>query len=455
MNQIQLPKIDSPFEAMGKGLQLRAMLTADQQAQYQQRQQQQAETDDREYRQAMQANPEGGAGLLSALAGKGMYKQHAAAQKADQDHRKGEAETRSKQIETAKRQLDIAGQAFGQVRLNPTPENAMSAIQYLVQNGVYSPEQGAQYAEQVRANPAGIKGLADQAFAAALDAKDQVLKIEKQDLGGTSVVQGVDPVSGQVRTLSTMAKTQTPDSIASVKQQDLNSRRTANTAAERLKFDKAQVEGTGPDASEAMIDAIGTGRMKPPTGYALRNPKILAMMERVSQKYPDYDATEYDGKQRAMRDFTTGRQGDAIRSFAVASDHLKQLDTLVDALNNKDLPLINKIGNKVAQQTGSVAPTNFDAAKGIVAKEVMKSIVAGGGGVEERQELSHLLDNAKTGPQLKGVIKTYLHLMEAQRDGLKRQYKVSTGRDDADTRFNYEQNAAPAPGGVVDFGSLK
>jgi len=178
-------------------------------------------------------------------------------------------------------------------------------------------------------------------------------------------------------------------------------------------------------------------------------------MERVAVKYPDFDATEYEGKKQAMRNFATGRQGDSIRSFAVASDHLKQLDSLVDALNNKDIPLINKYSNLIAQNTGSAAPTNFDAAKGIVAKEVLKSIVAGGGGVEERQELSHLLSNAKTGPQLKGVIQTYLHLMEAQKDGLERQYEVSTGRKDAKTRFDYGKKAGTDQPGVIDFGSLK
>ncbi|NHZ93630.1 hypothetical protein F2P45_32220 [Massilia sp. CCM 8733] len=213
----------------------------------------------------------------------------------------------------------------------------------------------------------------------------------------------------------------------------------------RMAFDKQQVEGTGPDASDAMIDAIGTGKMAPPSGYALRNPKMLNMMERVAQKYPDFDATEYDGKKRAMRDFTTGKQGDSIRSFAVASDHLGQLKNLITELGNGNTPLVNKYSNIIAQQTGSAAPTNFDAAKGIVAKEVLKSIVAGGGGVEERQELAHLLDNAKTTKQLNGVVDTYLHLMAAQKSGLERQYELSTGRKDAKARFDYKSEAESGP----------
>jgi hypothetical protein len=244
----------------------------------------------------------------------------------------------------------------------------------------------------------------------------------------------------------------TPDANArlSAKTAKYSADSSAHTARERLVFDRSKEEGNAPsDLSESSVDAIGQGRMKAPTGYALRNPKIANLMDRVNAKYPNFDATEYDAKQKAMRDFSTGTPGNSIRSFSTATDHLSQLDQLVDALGNGNVPLANKISNLVAQNTGSTAPTNFDAVKGIVAKEVLKSIVAGGGGVEERQELSHLLDNAKTTKQLKGVIGGYLHLMSAQKDNLEQQYELSTGRKDAKTRFNYKKEAAAAPNPVA------
>jgi hypothetical protein len=450
--QAMAPKFDSPFESQGKALQLRQMMAADQQNQYQQQQQRQAQQDDQSYRAALQANPGGGAGLLSALAGSGNYKGHAAAVKADQDARKGnadidktKADTAKSAYDTAEKQFEYAGQLAGGWANNPgvTRQQIATELNAAAQIGIITPEIAQAKLAEIQTmpeDPRALQGWANKTLMQVMKAKDQF------------ALTTVD-----ANTAANNA-TSTANSKRSAASSKYSADSSANSARQRLAFDKSQMEGTGPDASEAMIDAIGQGKMSPPTGYALRNPKVLAMMERVAQKYPDYDATEYAGKTRAMRDFTTGRQGDSIRSFAVASDHLKQLDGLVDALNNKDIPLINKYGNLIAQNTGSAAPTNFDAAKGIVAKEVLKSIVAGGGGVEERQELSHLLSNAKTGPQLKGVIKTYLHLMEAQKDGLERQYEVSTGRKDAKTRFDYSKKAgagAPAPGGVVDFSTLK
>ena len=272
-------------------------------------------------------------------------------------------------------------------------------------------------------------------------------KIDTRDLGDRVETTSIDPMTGKATVTGTSTKGQSPDNAASTAASRYATDSSAATAGARLKFDKDKEEGAGVgDLSDATVDAIGQGRMKAPTGYALRNPKMANLMDRVAAKYPEYDATEYDAKQKAMRDFSTGTPGNSIRSFAVAVDHLTQLDHLIDALDNGNTPLINRIGNKVAQATGSVAPTNFDAAKGIVAKEVLKSIVAGGGVVEERPELAHLLDNAKPTQQLKGVVGTYLHLIGVQKTQLEKEYALSTGRKDAITRFGYSsEEPTPRP----------
>lgn len=460
--QAALPQFADPAELQMRAYKLRDLAAQAQAAD-------QAMADDRGARAAFSSNPTDGAARLSALAAVSP-KAYSDEVKRQAETAKSAAQTRTAQIEAAHKSIDLAGQAFGYVRNNPTPENAMSAIKWLTDQGVYTPEQSQQYAAMVQSNPGGIKALADQAFASALDTKSQLPKIETRDTGGQVQTLAIDPLTGAPRVTNTIDKTQTPDSIASVAQQERNSIRSAasskysadssaRTASARLAYDKEKEAGATPtDLSEATVDAIGQGRMKAPTGYALRNPKMANLMDRVAAKYPDFDATQYDAKQKAMRDFSTGTPGNSIRSFAVASDHLKQLDGLVDALDNGNIPLVNKLANTIGKNTGSVAPTNFDAAKGIVAKEVLKSIVAGGGGVEERQELSRLLDAAKTPKQLKGVIQSYRHLMEAQKEGLEQQYELSTGRKDAKTRFGYKtSDNAPASGAgkVVDFGSLK
>lgn len=195
--------------------------------------------------------------------------------------------------------------------------------------------------------------------------------------------------------------------------------------ADTIKKDYA-VAGIGPDGSpsanvESMAQMIAAGKAAPISGFALARPQGQAVMARVSAINPQYDATEYGAKVKAAKDFTSGQQGNSLRSFAVAGQHLDQLGQLADALGNGNIQLVNKIGNIISEQTGSPVPTNFDAAKDVVSKEVVKAIVAGGGGVSERQELKDLMDKAKSPAQLKGVITQYRNLMQAQHDALLQQ----------------------------------
>lgn len=183
--------------------------------------------------------------------------------------------------------------------------------------------------------------------------------------------------------------------------------------------------GTLSDDGERTAQAIASGQLQPPSGMALTNPKNQRILGRVMEINPDYDSTTVTAKKKAASDFTTGTLGNSMRSFAVAGQHLDQLGNLVDALGNGNIQAINNIGNKFAEQTGNPAPTNFDAAKDVVSKEVVKAIVAGGGGVAEREELSKLMSNAKSPAQLKGVITQYRNLMGAQHDALLQQRRAA------------------------------
>ena len=95
-----------------------------------------------------------------------------------------------------------------------------------------------------------------------------------------------------------------------------------------------------------------------------------------------------------------------------------------------DIRAFNTIGNLVAKQTGQPAPTNFDAAKQIVTSEVIKAVVASGGGVRERQEAEANFASASSPAQLKGVIDSYKKLLGGQLNSLGLQYENGTGRTD-------------------------
>jgi hypothetical protein len=156
--------------------------------------------------------------LLGDAAAAGLGSRIPALQKSFLDLDKGQADVAKTQADTVKAQadaitkkLDIAGQAFGYVRANPTLENANSVLDYLVGNGVYTAEQGAQYKAQVAANPTQIAALADQAFRSALSAKDQLATYQTRNTGATTDTLAIDPVTGKVTVANTVTNTVSPD----------------------------------------------------------------------------------------------------------------------------------------------------------------------------------------------------------------------------------------------------
>lgn len=170
---------------------------------------------------------------------------------------------------------------------------------------------------------------------------------------------------------------------------------------------------------QAHVKALNEGREPFPTAKMMAsNPYYERLADAVAQYNPDFDATAFSTRKNANTAFTTGIQGRQLLAFGSAVKHLETLGGLIDALKNKDTIQLNRLNNLWEKQTGQTAVTNFDAAKGIVAKEIMKSIVTGGGGVEERQELSKLMDKAQSPEQLRGVVDTYYELMKAQQENL-------------------------------------
>lgn len=145
---------------------------------------------------------------------------------------------------------------------------------------------------------------------------------------------------------------------------------------------------------------------------------------------------------KAVKDFSTGVQGKQVNAFNTAIDHLSTMDKLTDALQGGDTKAVNAIANTIASQTGSPAPTNFNAAKQIVTSEVIKAVVASGGGVKEREEAERNFAAAGSPAQLKGVINTYKQLLGGQLNSLGLQYENTTGRKDFDKKLTGDAKQA-------------
>lgn len=424
-------------------------------------------TDDLEALQSViDSNPTGAYAhslhILSALPGGDKYLANlATVGKTQQDADDSAATVAGKQADNAQKKLVIVGQGAGALAAVPNlkPTQAATFFRAQVAKGLMSKEDGDAAVAGVPTNPKDIPAYLNSFRDAGMTAKEQK--------GFT-----------------------TPDANAQLQAQTsrYSTDSAARTADARLAFDKEQA-AAGDDVASLTGDALDNAAARynidgtlPPMGMGAAasagRTKILNRAAELKVGISGEDQrrqqlnnkADIANKNKAISAFTSGKQGNAIRSFNVLLTHLDTLDSLSDALDNGNIQAVNRLGNAYAKATGKAAPTNFEGVKHIVGDELVKAVTGGAGALGDREAIAATINSANSLPQLKGMIHNYKELAVGQLTGLEGQYKVSTGLNDFEhllspaARLMRNQHgggagAAGAPAGtagkVVDFGSLK
>lgn len=339
----QTPELD-PLVPAQRQAQIQALADQQQIRQLQLAQARQTAADDSAVRAAYAANPTDAGARLSALAAISP-RAYATEAKSQSDLAKASAETRIKQIQAAKERYAVMGQGAGYVRDNPTVENAMRLIQNWQNDGLLTAEQAAQYADQVQKNPAVIPGLAQEAFQLAIDAEKQLPKIENINIGGQEITQSVSPVTGQVRTLNTRQRTQSPESVASV----------ASQAADRAQRERIA------NADRAQRDRLATVQQGAPQYDSERGIVVDKRTGRATQVL-DAQGNPIGSGGKAMTEFQSKAAGFADRA-AEADAVLAGLNYSPAAINSRaaveNVPLIG--GALGAATNALLSPENQQA----------------------------------------------------------------------------------------------
>ena len=341
-----------------------------------------------------------------------------------------------------KQRIDKANKAISDIAALNTPDEALASIERHLANGDIDPQKAQMMKAQLAQAPsfgAWQKGMLTN----ILDAKEKLTltapKPTATNLGGKIVFLDLNPNSPTFQT--EVVPAQKVEMTPGEKAVDARAR-------ERLAAEMATGVLTPQSLDVAANVYLQTGQL--PTGLGksaanLRSQVMNRATELSTGKAPaDVAGGIVEAKQdvasrgKAVKDFSTGIQGRQVNAFNTAIDHLGTMDKLTDALNNGDLKAINAVGNVIARQTGQPAPTNFDAAKQIVTAEVIKAVVASGGGVTERQEAERNFSAANSPEMLKGVINTYKQLLGGQLKSLNLQYENTTGRKDFDKKLTGE-----------------
>jgi hypothetical protein len=189
---------------------------------------------------------------------------------------------------------------------------------------------------------------------------------------------------------------------------------------------EAVLKGLSPtDAAE--VRQIAEYRKAIPMRYlnSPRGAKILGLVEQFTGEA--FDQAKYTMRQRALTGFTSGRQGDALRSLNQAAGHLDTTYEKARALANGNTALWNKIANYGLQQTGDPRVDGFLTAAGQAGGEMAKFMKGTGSPTEGEMELlQSKLSAAKSPAQIAEVLGTMAELAEGSLNAYKHQWEIAS-----------------------------
>jgi hypothetical protein len=194
-----------------------------------------------------------------------------------------------------------------------------------------------------------------------------------------------------------------------------------------------------PDAINAAAERyLETGQLPPNLGRGTQGSATMSAIqnhaaELAQQRGIDMATLpgkwqQFKAQQVGIQRFTSGKQGDTVKSFNVLVDHLDTLTEAASALKNGDMRLFNRFKQNWAANTGNTAPTNFDGVKALVGDEIVKAVVGSAGALADREEVKKDLDRASSPKQLSELVDRYRKLALGQLSGLRKQYEVATGQ---------------------------
>jgi hypothetical protein len=358
-------------------------------------------------------------------------------------------------------QIDKANNAVKEITSFNTPEDIVSSILKHSSSGELPIDRATSMLQNLPKNPQEFADWKQKMLMQTMTAKQQLdmqkPTIQVRNTGGSTDVLAIDPMTGQPTVTNSVPNTQSPESIAQAETARRGQNMQQQTAREGHQT-QLTIAGIGPNGEidqnmERTAQAVASGQLPPPTGIALLNPKNQRMLGRVMEINPEYDFSSVTAKKAAASAFTSGSQGNALRSISTANAHLDQLGTLVDALKNGNIQVINRVAQDYSAATGNPAPTTFDAVKNIIGQEVVKAIVAGGGTGGERDEAAKAFDRANSPTQLKEAIGHYRMVMGAQESNLLEQRRAAGLPDSTLPKYNKPSTAKASS--VVDWSTLK
>lgn len=169
-----------------------------------------------------------------------------------------------------------------------------------------------------------------------------------------------------------------------------------------------------------------------------KHPDILAA---VHDKYPDWDQTSYQAKNKIVQSYTSGPESRSINAISTALGHSGELGQAIDALGNSNgMNALRSLGNSIGVKIfGDDKVTAFNTIVHRLGPEITTAYIQGGGGEGERisnaEDFAASLGDKQLRGNLAETVKLLRSKIAAQEQQWNNTYKPTRPEDDFSTRF--------------------
>lgn len=209
---------------------------------------------------------------------------------------------------------------------------------------------------------------------------------------------------------------------------------------------------TLPAPIQGQVKALVEGRMAFPGGMAMKTPYWQQMLQAVGQYDPNFDAVNYQGRNKVYQDFTSGKSKVNLNAINTAINTLGQLQKVNEKLGGSQFG--NTVRNFALDQMSDPNLVQYHALAKTAADEVTKAVVGGVGGTgEDRLKREHVLTANQSPEARKAGIQALITELVARADPLAESYNQGMGTTkggidlltpESRESFNYTMDKDPA-----------
>lgn len=181
-------------------------------------------------------------------------------------------------------------------------------------------------------------------------------------------------------------------------------------------------------ATANLIQKVADYQIDPTKITSLRNDERQRLVSLVSQYDPTYDSSSFPAKAAVIKDFTSGKSAQNVRSLNTAVAHLNALANAGGALGNTSFTPFNQIKNSISQTTGQPQVTRFNDSLNAVAGEMATVFKGTSGTDEEIKSWKDQMGSAQSPAQIQAGINQMIELMAGRLQALNSQYQTGRGK---------------------------